>query len=383
VHSIPPEDVVETPWISVGKVLADRVNELAKSSYSICVIRGDGIGPEIIDAALSVLEVIQRKFGFNIKYIEIPAGDSALEKFGDPLPPESVEVFAHSDACLKGPVGRTVMDLNTRLRFAFDLYANIRPVKSFPGICPPALRPNIDITVIRENSEGFYRALENEIAPGIWTSTGVFTEKAAKRIADFAFHYAESKYRHEEGRPKVTLATKANIFRKTHSMYLKSFETIARVHDDVEFEHLYADALCARLVREPERFDVIVSENLIADLVSDLAGQIAGGLGMTPGTNINYETKHAYFEPTHGSAPDIAGSHGANPIGQIRSAELMLQYLAMVYDDSNLNDAAISIERAIERLLNSSNPTILPIEVGGKARTEKVAQAIVASLSQS
>jgi 3-isopropylmalate dehydrogenase len=343
-------------------------------------MRGDGVGPEIVDAALRVLDVVQRRFHFKLECIDVPAGDSALEECGDPLPAKSVEVFALSDACLKGPVGRTVMDINTRLRFAFDLYANIRPARSCPGICPPALRPNIDITVIRENSEGFYRALENEVEPGIWTATGVFTEKAAKRIAEFAFHYAKSG-RQKLGRRKVTLGTKANIFRKTHGMYLTVFEAVAKVHPDVEFEHLYADALCARLVREPERFDIVVSENLIADLVSDLAGQIAGGLGLTPGTNINYETKHAYFEPTHGSAPDIAGTGTANPIGQIRSAALMLQYLSEVHGDSNLEEAATSIETSIQALLNSSNAAILPIEVGGKANAAKVAHAIATTLT--
>jgi isocitrate/isopropylmalate dehydrogenase len=228
------------------------------------------------------------------------------------------------------------------------------------------------LTIIRENSEGFYRAIESEIEPGIWTTTGVFTERGAKRIANFTFQYARRKH----PKAKVTLATKANIFRKTHAMYLKTFQETAQQYSDVNFEHLYADALCARLVKEPQNFDVIVSENLLADLISDLAGQIAGGLGMMPGTNINYETKHAYFEPTHGSAPDIAGRNIANPIGQIRSAALMFEYLGFINQDHRLTEAAVSIEKGIGNLLNSSNRENLPIEVGGKADTLRVAQLI-------
>jgi len=339
-------------------------------------MRGDGIGPEIIDQTLSVLESACRRFRIHLSYDEVPAGDSALREYGDALPIKSVEAFANSDACLKGPVGETVMVINTKLRFGFDLYANVRPAVSYPGICPPALSPDIDITVIRENSEGFYRALENEVIPGVWTTTGVFTEWAAKRIAEFSFRYAESERRHRHKIPKLALATKANIFRKSQGMYVRIFEEVAKSHPGVKFEHYYADALCARLVREPEEFHVIVSENLLADLLSDLAGQVAGGLGMTPGTNINYERKLAYFEPTHGSAPDIVGRGIANPIGQIRSAALMLRYLSLIHKDQRLSEAADSIEASIGILLSSSDRAILPREIGGTSNTNQVGDMI-------
>lgn len=350
---------------------------MVRKSYRICLIRGDGIGPEIIDATLHVLDSVSKKFKLSLNYVEVPGGDSALKKLGDPLPQKSVDEFAQSDACLKGPVGETVMDINAKLRFGFDLYANVRPAKSCQGICPPALRPDIDLTVIRENSEGFYKALENEIVPGTWTTSGVFTRKGAERIANFSFDYAKLRRKKSHVRPKVTLATKANIFRKTHGMYLESFQIIAKRNPEVDFEHLYADALCALLVRNPARFDVIVSENLIADLLSDLTGQIAGGLGMTPGTNINYETKHAYFEPTHGCANDIVGKGITNPIGQIRSAELMLQYLAIAYNDERMSEAANAINSTIEIFLNSSDKSTLPFEVGGRATAQDVADSIV------
>ncbi len=348
-----------------------------KSSYSVVLTRGDGIGPEIMDAALKVLESASKKYRFHLETAEVPAGDQALKEFGEALPQKSVEAFAHSDACLKGPVGETVMELNQKLRFGFDLYANIRPARSYPRISPPALRPDIDLAVLRENSEGFYRALENEITPGTWTAAGVFTERGARRIAKFSFDYAKRRSRiMREKHPKVTLATKANVFRNTHGMYLRVFEEVAGENPDVKFEHLYADAMCARLVRDPQNFDVVASENLLADLLSDLAGQAAGGLGMTPGTNINYETKHAYFEPTHGSAPDIVGKGLANPIGMIRSGALMLEYLGLAFEDPVLSQAAEFIENSIGRLLSSGDTSAMPRELGGQADSMKVAETL-------
>jgi 3-isopropylmalate dehydrogenase len=200
---------------------------LSKRDYGICLMRGDGIGPEIVEAAILVLNSVSEKYKFTLHYDEVAAGDRALREVGDPLPPSSVRAFEESDACLKGPVGETVNEINRRLRFAFDLYANLRPAKSYPSICPPALRPDIDIIVIRENSEGFYRALENEIAPGVWSSMGVFTEKGATRIAKFAFDYARERGKRGLGKGKLALATKSNIFRNSHGMYLKTFEKMS------------------------------------------------------------------------------------------------------------------------------------------------------------
>ncbi len=343
-------------------------------------MKGDGIGPEIVDATLDVLTSVQDRFRFNLEYFEVPAGDASLRQNGEALPKSSEEEFERSDACLKGPVGETVMEINTRLRFGYDLYANIRPARSFPGICPPALRPDTDLVVIRENSEGFYKALEMEIVPGVWVSSGVFTTRAAQRIARLSFEYARNRARSENSRAKVTLATKANIFRMTHGMYLREFQKMSLEYPDVVFEHMYADAVCAALVRDSSKFDVISGENLLGDLLSDLAGQICGGLGMTPGTNINYETKQAYFEPTHGCAPDIAGKGIANPIGQIRSAALMLDYLSHVNQDPRLKNASLEIELAIEKLLSTPNRTSLPVELGGTSRTDEVGRIVSESI---
>ena len=343
-------------------------------------MRGDGIGPEIFDCTLRLLDAVLGKYKIQVEYEEVPAGDSALKQYGDALPKKSVETFAKSDACLKGPVGESVMDINRKLRFDFDLYADIRPAKSYPAICPPALRPDIDVIVVRENAEGFYRAIENEVIPGVWTCTGVYTERGARRIADYSFRYLAANKRRKNA--TLALATKANIFRKTHGLYLSVFKEVAQNYPEIRFEHYYADALCARLVREPQKYDMIVAENLIADLLSDLAGQVAGGLGMTPGTNINYETKHAYFEPTHGSAPDIAGKNIANPIGMIRAGALMLEYLGMVNDDQKPKEASRCIETAVETLLNSKDKLTLPFEIGGSANASKVTETLMSIITK-
>lgn len=355
---------------------------MGRRSYSIALVRGDGIGPEIVKSTLQVLDAVSIRRNFRLEFKEISGGDSALKLYGDAFPKQSIETFLDCDSCLKGPVGETVMDLNTKLRFGFDLYANIRPAKSYPGICPPALKPDIDMIVIRENSEGFYRAIEQEVIPGVWTSAGVFTENGARRIADVAFQYAKKRQRREGKELKVTLATKSNIFQKTHGMYARIFQKTSENYPEIKFEHLYADALCARMVLEPQKFDVIVSENLIADLLSDLAGQVAGGLGMTPSTNINFETKRGYFEPTHGCAPDIAGRGLANPIGQIRSGSMMLEFLGTTHKDPNLIASSRLISNAIENLLNSGNASILPRELGGQADCAIVTEYIKSYVEQ-
>jgi len=359
-----------------------RIVTMTKKSYSVVVMDGDGIGPEVVHEALRVLDAVAEKFHFRLDYLHVPAGDASLQQFGDALPEKSVEAFASSDACLKGPVGESVRTINDKLRFGFDLYANLRPARSYPGICPPALRPNIDMTVIRENSEGFYRGLESRLTPDLATTTGVFSTRGAERIAEFTFRYAKSKVRRPGLEPSVVLATKANIFPQTHGMYLRAFEKLSHRYPQIGFQHYYADALCAHLVRNPEKFDVIVSENLLADLLSDLAGQVAGGLGMTPGTNINYETKHAYFEPTHGCAPDIAGKGIADPIGQIRSGGLMLEYIGAVHGDSALRRAAIAIEKSIGSLLSKPKRLQLPQELGGEAGSKKVTDVLISKLKE-
>ncbi|MEM2982519.1 MAG: isocitrate/isopropylmalate family dehydrogenase [Candidatus Bathyarchaeia archaeon] len=346
-----------------------------KDNYRIAVIEGDGIGPDIVKEAIRVLESVQSKFGFRLEYVEAPMGDRVKETLGEAVPKESLDVFLKSDAGLKGPVGETTRDLVQALRFNLDLYANIRPAKSYSTITPPALRPDIDMIVVRENTEGLYRAMEDEIVPGVWTTTGVYTEKACERIVRLSFDLAKNRLV-RGGKGEVVLAHKANIFRKTHGMFKELFRRISVDYPEVKARDLYADAVCALLVKEPHKFDVIVAENLIADLLSDLAGQVAGGLGMTAATNFNMERGIGYFEPTHGCAYDIAGTGKANPIGQISSAGLMLEFLGNYHQDRRLLDASRSIEIAVEKYLTGSPREDLPIELGGRANTLKVGERI-------
>jgi len=299
-----------------------------------------------------------------------------MEETGIAIPSKSVETFRKCDAALKGPVGENVLDFVVGFRQEFDLYANIRPAISYPSICPPALRPDINIVVIRENSEGLYKSIENEVVDGVWTATGVYTVKGSERIANFSFDYARKRLKQGIGRGEVVVATKKNIFRKSHGMFYGAFERVSHKYPDIKFTHYYADAVCAYLVRRPQDFDVIASENLLADLLSDLAGEVAGGLGMTAGTNINIETKTGLFEPTHGCAPDIAGTGKADPIGQIRAAGLMLEFLGTVHNDEKCADASILIEKAIQHLLTREKKENFPIELGGKSDTYSVGHKI-------
>jgi 3-isopropylmalate dehydrogenase len=346
-----------------------------KNTYVIAEIDGDGIGPDIMREAKRVLKSVEERFRFRLEYVDAPMGDQVKEETGEPVPKKSLETFLKSDAGLKGPVGETTRDLVQALRFNLDLYANVRPAKSYPSITPPALRPDIDMVVIRENTEGLYRSLENEVIPGVWTTAGVYTEKACERVSRFSFELAEKRLS-RGGKGDVVLAHKANIFRKTHGMFRDIFRTVSKDYPEIKARDLYADAVCALLVKEPQKFDVIVAENLIADLLSDLAGQIAGGLGMTAATNFNAEKRLGYFEPTHGCAYDIAGTNKANPLGQISSAGLMLDFLGTYHEDERLKDAAESIERSVEKYLVISKPDELPIELGGKADTETVGKII-------
>jgi len=350
--------------------------KIPKKTYEICEIPGDGIGPEIVSAAKEVLQAIQDVAGFKLRYHLAPCGDKVKEETGTAIPKESIEIFRRSDAALKGPVGENVRDFVVGFRQEFDLYANIRPAISYPSICPPALRPDINIAVIRENSEGLYKSIENEIVDGVWTATGVYTVKGSERIAKFSFEYARKRLKQGIGKGEVVLATKKNIFRKSHGMFYEVFESVSHKYPDIKFTHYYADAVCAYLVRRPQDFDVITSENLLADLLSDLAGEVAGGLGMTAGTNINLETKMGLFEPTHGCAPDIAGTGKADPIGQIRAAGLMLEFLGTVHNDEKCTKASALVEKAIEHLLTREKKDNFPVELGGKSNTASVGRKI-------
>jgi 3-isopropylmalate dehydrogenase len=334
-------------------------------SYTISVIEGDGIGPELTEATLKILEAVETKFGIHFNFVNAEAGDICKEKRGVPLPEDSVQKIRESHACLKGPVGETAADVIVKLRLMFDLYANLRPIKTYPGA--EAARPNIDMYFVRENTEDVYKGLEHTLDPNTTICIRVITRKACERIAKRAFEMA----RLRNGKKKVTSIHKANVMRVTDGLFASVCREISKQYPDITFNELYVDAASMRLVKQPEEFDVLCTCNMFGDILSDEAAQLVGGLGMAPGANVG--DNFALFEPIHGSAPNRAGKGTANPLSMILSAKMMLQWLGEKYDDTKCIKAALAIEEAIVQTLEAKNT--VP-DLGGNKTTLGMAQAI-------
>ena len=279
------------------------------TEYKISLIPGDGIGPELTEATLKVLESAQKKFGLKLKIIEAEAGDDTLAKTGAALPEDTVKKIKESHACLKGPVGETAADVIVKLRVMFDLYANLRPLKAYPNV--PVARPDIDMMFVRENTEDVYKGIEFTIGKDTTVCMRVITRGNCERIAKKAFEIA----RLRNGKKKVTAIHKANVMRVTDGLFRDVCRETAKQYPDIAFNELYVDAASMRLIKEPEVFDVFCTCNMFGDILSDEAAQQIGGLGMAPGANIG--DNFALFEPIHGSAPNRAGKHTANPISMI------------------------------------------------------------------
>jgi 3-isopropylmalate dehydrogenase len=345
------------------------------SQKDIVVFPGDGIGPEIVEEALRVLSHASSLVGVKLRYHFCDIGDGAKARWGVAIPDEALELFRKHRVALKGPVGESVAEFVTKLRRDFDLYINLRPVKSCPNISPPALRGDIDMVIIRENVEDVYIAREYEVAPGAWRLEGIFTKRECERIARYAFELARGRRRY------LTVAHKANVMRRTHGLFVETFKEVSKEYPDVKLESLYADALSAYIVRKPQDFDVIACPNLIGDIISDLAAEVAGGLGLAGSANINPETGMGLFEPIHGSAPDIAGRGVADPISQIRSASLMLSFLSKDPGDG-FSRAAALMEAGVTNYLCRSAREALPIHLGGSAGTREVAESIIKEITK-
>ena len=327
----------------------------------VVLIRGDGIGPEVADAVVSVLEAARAPLEFE----EAVVGRRAEETEGDPLPPGVVELIRRRGVALKGPVGTPIgkgfASVNVRLRKTLDLYANLRPVKTVPAV--PARYEDVDIVVIRENTEDLYSGLEHIVVPGVVESLKIITEVASTRIAEFAFEYAR---RH--GRRRVTAIHKANIMKLSDGLFLDCFRRVAARYPDVEADDRIVDAACMRLVMDPHGFDVMLLENLYGDIVSDIAAGLVGGLGVVPGANLGREA--AVFEAVHGTAPDIAGTGKANPAALLMSAVLMLRHL-------DLAALADQIEKALFATFAAG---IRTADLGGTATTSGFAKAVAERL---
>ena len=339
--------------------------------YKVSLIQGDGIGPELTKATLTVLDSAQKKFGIKLDIVEAEAGDTTFAKKGIALPADTVEKIKASHVCLKGPVGETAADVIVKLRLMFDLYANLRPIKSYPK--SGAMRPDIDMMFVRENTEDLYKGLEFSLGDTA-IALRVITRKNTERIAKRGFEIA----RIRNGKKKVTAIHKANVMRITDGLFSSVCREVAKQYPDVAYNELYVDAASMRLIKEPQEFDILVTPNLFGDILSDEAAQLVGGLGMAPGANIG--DNFALFEPIHGSAPNRAGKQTANPLSMILAAKMMLDWLGERYKDSNCLKAGAAIEDSVIRTLKSG-PTVP--DCGGRATTQAMAEAIAKALTSS
>ncbi len=333
---------------------------------TVCLIPGDGIGPEVAEATVQVLEAA----GAGIEWVILPAGAKAAEECGEVLPAATVEAIRAHGVALKGPVttpiGKGFKSVNVQLRKTLNLYAAVRPVRSMPGI--KTRYENVELVVVRENTEGLYSGIENEIAPGVVTSLKVATKIACDRIARYAFNYAR-----ERGRRKVTVFHKANIMKMSDGLFLECARAVhAECGQGIEYSEMIIDNGCMQLVRDPSQFDVLLLENLYGDVISDLCAGLVGGLGVVPGSNIGDSC--AVFEAVHGSAPDIAGQNKANPLALMMSAVMMLNHVGE-------RAVAGRIRDAYNAVLEEGRRDELTADIGGTAGTREFAQAVIKRLA--
>ncbi|WP_041243707.1 isocitrate/isopropylmalate dehydrogenase family protein [Gloeobacter kilaueensis] len=356
------------------------------SKYRVTLIRGDGIGPEVAEATRLVLDAT----GIDFEWIVVDAGVDVMEKYGTPLPDEVLEAVRHSDAAIKGPittpVGTGFRSVNVALRLALDLYANLRPARSLPGV--RSRYSDVDLIVVRENTEDLYSGIEFERGSAealelievlsrlsgrrIRESAGIsikpITPEASSRIVQFAFEYAR-----KNGRKKVTAVHKANIMKHTDGLFLEVARQVAGGYPDIEFEDRIVDNMCMQLVQKPELYDVLVLPNLYGDIVSDLTAGLVGGLGVAPGANIG--ANGAVFEAIHGSAPRYAGQNKVNPCALILSGALLLRYLGELA-------AAVRVEEAVAAVIAEGQAVTYDLAPAGvkPVGTRQMAEAIAAKV---
>ena len=331
-------------------------------SHRVVLIPGDGIGPSISDSVVRVLDAA----GGGIEWETHHAGAETLSSHGDTLPEATLEAVRSAGVALKGPittpVGKGFASVNVRLRKALDLYANLRPVESLPNV--KTCHSDVDLVVVRENTEGLYSGIEHEVIPGVVESLKIMTRTACLRICRFAFEYAKRR-----GRAKVTAVHKANIMKLADGLFLDCFHEVAADYPGIEATDSIVDAACMRLVMNPHQFDVVVMENLYGDILSDLCAGLVGGLGVVPGANLG--EKGAVFEAVHGSAPDIAGRNLANPMALIQSAVLMTRYLGEPEIGDRI-DAALLHVLAVDQIRTR--------DLGGQSTTTQFTEAIVRAI---
>ncbi len=336
--------------------------------YKISLITGDGIGPEISESAISVLNTITDKLDLKFDITKLSAGDKALEQTGKALPDETVDVIKQSDACMKAPVGESAADVIVVLRRMLDLYANIRPAKSYPHM--PALRDDIDMVIVRENTEDLYTGKEFRVGDSA-VALRIISEAASKRIAKYAFETAKQR----NSKKKVTCVHKSNVMRVTDGLFAKACTEVSKDYPDIAFEEMYVDACAMNLIRQPQEFDVVVTTNLFGDILSDESSQVVGGLGMAPAANIG--DNFALFEPVHGAAFDIAGQNIANPSSFLLSIKMMCDWLGAKHNDSKCFEVGQKLESTIFDLVKSGVKTK---DIGGDMSTTEFTKQITDNL---
>ncbi len=336
--------------------------------YKISLITGDGIGPELSDSAISVLDTINDRFDVKFEITKLPAGDKSLAETGKALPDETVNTIKQSDACLKAPVGESAADVIVVLRRILDLYANIRPAKSYPHM--PALRGDVDMVIVRENTEDLYTGKEFSVGDSA-VALRIISESASKRIAKYAFETAKQR----DSMKKVTCVHKSNVMRVTDGLFAKACTDVSKDYPDILFEEMYVDACAMNLIRQPEQFDVVVTTNLFGDILSDESSQVVGGLGMAPAANIG--DTFALFEPVHGAAFDIAGQNIANPSSFLLSIKMMLDWLGTKNNDSKCFEIGQKLESTIFDLVKSGVKTK---DIGGDKTTVEFTKQITDNL---
>jgi isopropylmalate/isohomocitrate dehydrogenase-like protein len=335
-------------------------------TYKIAVLKGDGIGPEVIDSAVKVLEAVQDASGLRLNFLYGEAGFHCIAERGTNLPEETIELLKRTDVCLKGPMTTpetpgAPVSAAVKIRKMFNLYANVRPCRTYPNV--ESLKPDIDLVVVRENTEGMYSGIEYEVAPGEAVALRIITKKASLLVAEYAFKLAEKRRKH------LTYVHKANILRVTDGIFNDAVKEAARKHPDVTADDVHIDAAAMHLIKKPETFDVIVTTNLFGDVLSDEAAQVTGSLGLAAGANVG--EAYGMFEPVHGSAPKYTGQNRVNPTATIMAASMMLDYLGE-------KEAATRIENAVLKVLSEGK--VRTKDLGGSSTTSEMSDVIASKV---
>ncbi len=335
-------------------------------TYSITALKGDGIGPEVIKATVRVIQAVEKKSTFKLNFLYGEAGAHCIPEHGTNLPKETIELIKQTNACLKGPMTTpeepgAPVSVAVTLRRMFNLYANVRPCKTFPSV--ESLKPNIDLVVVRENTEGMYSGMESVLAPGVGVALRIITREASLKVAEFAFKLAMQRRRH------LTFIHKGNILRVTDGIFKDAVKEAQKNFPDVEVDDLHIDVATMQLIKKPEAYDVMVTTNLFGDIISDEAAQVTGSLGLAAGANIG--STYGMFEPVHGSAPKYAGMNRVNPIATILAGAMMLDYLGEKAGATKIEDAVIDVLK---------DGKVRTADLGGAATTSQMADAIVAKI---